>query len=351
MFVNLFPSRFFERKIRFLLPIMVLSVAKIIGAIVVASLPDSSYWSKQWGVDGWWLVFTGFDTGWYANIVKSWYPLTFDPKWAFFPLFPFLAKLLDFLVLNPFEALVIISLIFGVAWIPLFQLVAEKYMDPREAFWCTLLMAFFPTVFLFTTVAYTEPLFLFACLATWLFYLKGEMLYSTIFAVVATLSRTYGIAIILPVVLDLFSKRNWRRMVWAAIPLLTLVSWDLYFAMSTGHLFLWDAIFYTIWPEKPWSFELSNKGVFSVLFLPLLFYLAFLTLKRDWRLATYTLVLSTIIIPNSSLWGWTRYLSFLFPVWLNFKFRNPGISAILIFIFYFGALWLWLSFSAGLWFA
>ena len=344
-------SHFLEDRIRFLLPVIVVSVAKFAGTIAVANLPESNYWSKLWGVDGWWLVFTGWDTEWYERIVRLWYPPSFDPHWAFFPLFPFSAKLVNFVVGNPHEALVIVSSFFGVAWIPLFQLVAERYMSRDDAFGCTLMTAFFPTVFLFTTVAYTESLFLFACLATWLYYLKGKMLYSAIFAAVATLTKTYGIAMIIPVALGLLLERKWGKMMWLTIPFMALTSWALYFSISTGHVFLWEPIFYTVWPQKPWSFEISNKGVFSVVFLPLLFYLAFQTRKVDRRLAAYTLILSLVTLPNSSLWGWTRYLSFLFPAWLSFKSRNRVVLAALILVFYSGALWLWHSFSMGAWFS
>jgi hypothetical protein len=359
-FRNEFFSRFFEHGTRFILPIVVVSMAKFAGAIVIArgSLPvvggkSLGYWSKTWGVaGGWWIAFSGWDTGWYGTIVRSWYPPSLKGQWAFFPLFPFLGRLLNLFVANPLEALAIVSLFFGVAWVPLFQLVAENYMDRNDAFWCTLLTAFFPIVFLYTTVAYSEPLFLFMCLATWQYYLKGKMLQSAIFAALATLTRTYGIAIIIPVALDLLSKRKWRKMMWIAIPVLALASWALYFVMNTGHLFLWEPL-YLFWGQKPWSFEILRVGdpstSFRISFLALFFCLAFWTWKVDWRLSTYTLILSSVILANSGMWSGTRYLSFLFPVWLNLKFKNSTMSLILILFFYFSALPLWNFFQRGMW--
>ena len=53
--------RFLEQNIRFLLPIIIVSLAKFIGGILVARIPGSSYWSDRWGVNGWWLVFTAIN--------------------------------------------------------------------------------------------------------------------------------------------------------------------------------------------------------------------------------------------------------------------------------------------------
>ena len=70
----------------------------------------------------------------------------------------------------------LVSIIVGLAWVPVFQKLAEQYLPEHDALEATILAATFPYVFLFTTVAYTEGLFTLTTVAAWFLHLKKKHL-------------------------------------------------------------------------------------------------------------------------------------------------------------------------------
>lgn len=80
----------------------------------------------------WWETFTIWDGGWYNLIARDWYqniptsspiPVVF----AFLPGFPIVIRFFGLLIGNFTTSQVILASVFGIVWIPLFQLVAEQY--------------------------------------------------------------------------------------------------------------------------------------------------------------------------------------------------------------------------------
>ncbi len=114
----------------------------------------------------------------------------------------------------------------------MFQLLAEIYMQPREALYATLLMATFPYISVFTTLGYSEAVFLFSTLATWYYYKTNRMLVSSVFAGLASLTRLVGFVIVVPVFLDILKTKQYRRWVYLLVPVAFLVSWMLYCFVS-----------------------------------------------------------------------------------------------------------------------
>ncbi|MEM2961054.1 MAG: hypothetical protein QXU67_05555, partial [Candidatus Bathyarchaeia archaeon] len=111
----------------------------------------------------WLEVFTIWDGGWYNLIAKYWYqgiptdpPIPIEHVFAFYPGFPALIKALSFFIGDPLISQVIVTAVFGVTWIPIFQLLAEHYLSWKESFSATLIISLFPMVFLFTSVGYSE---------------------------------------------------------------------------------------------------------------------------------------------------------------------------------------------------
>jgi len=130
----------------------------------------------EWGISklDWPLLFHGWDSAWYIKIAKTGYSY---PAYAFLPAYPFMIRIAYLLIGDWILSSFIVSFLLGVAAVPMFQLLAENYMSKDQAAIVTLVFALFPPVFFFTSIAYTESLFLVATIGTWLFLFKEEMVF------------------------------------------------------------------------------------------------------------------------------------------------------------------------------
>ena len=122
----------------------------------------------------WAYLFVGWDSAWYLSIMTRGYAFS-TQSYTFTPGLPVFGKLFSLLFQNPVVSIALCALMFGVLWIPFFQLIAEKYMSKQAALASTLLFALSPYVFLFTSVAYSEGLFLFFTLSAWYLFKKGKV--------------------------------------------------------------------------------------------------------------------------------------------------------------------------------
>lgn len=289
----------------------------------------------------WPYLFTGWDSAWYLSIMTKGYIFS-SQSYAFLPGLPIFGVLLNSLVHNSVASIAICGLIFGVLWVPFFQFAIEEYTDERTAMWATLLFAFSPYVFVFTTVAYTEGLFLSFSLITWYSFKQGKIGWASGLASVSALTRITGILIILPMLISsLKQKRRHRRqnIVLSLLPLMSLVIWFIYFQILVGdilapiHTTEWSSM-YTIpsllfqgvpenglhvfdmstqyWPTM--YFWLLPVAIISALFTPpfLIYELA----KKDKPMACYALTGYVGILLFGAVVSMPRFISALFPLWL-----------------------------------
>ncbi len=137
------------------------------------------------GFPQWFWHWGNFDGVHYLGIAQSGYLLSGTQ--VFFPLYPLLIKLFDFLTTNPFLSGFLVSNITALAAaLLLFHLVRKKF-DRTIAAWTVAFLFAFPTSFFFGSI-YTESLFLALVLAAFSF--KG--LKSGIFSYFAGLTRLVG---------------------------------------------------------------------------------------------------------------------------------------------------------------
>jgi len=164
--------------------VVVLSVKLVIGFLLylMFALGSGFYWASaptaylpqnQAFVDvgngsGWPLVFLGWDSAWYLTIAERGYNYVSESA-SFYPLLPVLTWAADQLTHFPAESMVAVAFLAGVTWVPLFQQVCERYMSRSAALSATLLFALSPVSLVFTSVAYSEGLFLSLTLASWAF--------------------------------------------------------------------------------------------------------------------------------------------------------------------------------------
>jgi Gpi18-like mannosyltransferase len=234
---------------RFIIPIIVLLSAKLLAGpflyqVLNLSQRDSYWMTTSVGVEGqnsllvlkadqvirWPYLFLGWDSGWYLSIATRGYSFS-SQSYAFYPGLPLFTYILNMVTGNPFVSMTLLSFIIGVIWLPAYQLVAENYMSKPEALKSTLLYGFFPYVFLFTTVAYSEGLLLLFSLAAWYFLKDKKLLLTGICASVAAISRPPGIFLMIPILLELLREYrhnrksiNYRTFISLMIPLVSFSS-------------------------------------------------------------------------------------------------------------------------------
>jgi Gpi18-like mannosyltransferase len=317
-------------------------------------------------------LFHGWDSYYYLSIASNWYPSKVVEIWAFFPFYPLCSRIVNLALHNLQLSMVSISFFAGVMWLPFYQSIAERYMNVDEAFTSTCIFASFPQVFLFTSVAYNESLFLFATLTAWLLYLRKKIFFACVLACLATLTKPYGILIVLPIFLGMLSRNRWNRIPFVLLPIVTILGWIWYNFIKTGDYFAFITA-QEHWAGMPWQpinwfqgFLLPQLGIqpeiqattpitpFSVYILlaPFVMIIACLIImcfKYDWKLGIYGMAMLTTILSFGTPLSMPRFLPFIFPVWLNIKTRNFLITLVICAIFYIHSLAIWLLFSNNVW--
>jgi hypothetical protein len=373
-------------------------LAKVVGAVFIDYSMDiqvsGTFWSDpkrvyNWeqndiflanpgGMGKWPLTFLGWDSAWYMSIMMKGYGFS-DQSYAFSPGLPFLGASANLILQSPIVSLMLIALVFGVLWIPLYQLLAEDYMGKKTALLSALLLAFSPYLFVFTTVVYSEGLLLFFVLGAWLLFRKGKLFGASAFAALAPLTRWMGILVVFPMLCDSLRQKTHkiRNVCLSLLPIASLTAWFAGFGFSVGdflapaHTSEWsnmysfrtlltegiprhglNALSETVFqpPPIPTHWLLPFAVVAALLFPLLLFHS---TWKKDRSLWIYAVAGYGGILFFGALASTPRFVSVLFPLWIalsasfSVSKRSIVIAAIAMGVFYIVALDLWTSFLGG----
>lgn len=187
------------------------------------------------GSHNWPLTFVGWDSAWYISIMTKGYAIS-TQSYTFSPALPFMGYLLNFVLQDPLMSITIVSLLFGVLYIPLLQLLSENFVSKKTALLSTLLFAFFPYVFVFTSVVYSEGVMLFFIIGAWLLASRGKIFEASLFGMLAPLARTMGILVVIPLLYYSFKdkKRRLPNVLLSFLPVISLVTWFIYLGSVTG---------------------------------------------------------------------------------------------------------------------
>ncbi|HUY11292.1 MAG TPA: mannosyltransferase family protein [Candidatus Dormibacteraeota bacterium] len=182
-------------------------------------------------------AFGNWDGAWYGSIVAHGYQYAADgAKYnvAFFPLFPLLSALLVRIGIGwPLAGVIVNNLAFLPAILLLASLVRAA-TDDRAARWVAVVACVAPPS-LFGSVAYSEGLFmLFSVLALW--YVRRERyVYAGIAAAFAAMTRPFGIALALAVIVAaLVERRSVREILASSIGLLGVAAFPLFCWLRFG---------------------------------------------------------------------------------------------------------------------
>jgi hypothetical protein len=381
-----------------LVPLLVILFAKVVGAVFIdysmGIQVSGTFWSDpkrvySWvqndvflanpgGMGKWPLTFLGWDSAWYMSIMMKGYGFS-DQSYAFSPGLPFFGASANLILQSPMVSLVLIALVFGVLWIPLYQLLAEDYMGKKTALLSALLLAFSPYLFVFTTVVYSEGLLLFFVLGAWLLFRKGKVFGASAFAALAPLTRWMGILVVFPMLYGSLKQKTHkiRNVCLSLLPIASLTAWFAGFGFSVGdflapaHTSEWsnmysfrtlltegipryglNALSETVFQPLPIPTHwLLPFAVVAALLFPLLLFRS--TWKMDRSLWIYAVAGYGGILCFGALASTPRFVSVLFPLWISFTAgfsvskRSIAIAAIAMGVFYVIALDLWMSFLGG----
>lgn len=148
-----------------------------------------------------------FDGEHYLSIAMYGYK---DLQLAFFPAYPLLMNLsTNFIGSNTasylWSGMIFSNLFFLASLFLLWKIIKLDYSE-KTAKGAILLLLFFPTSFYFGAV-YTESLFLCSSLLTYYLYRKDRYLLSGLVGILMTLTRLYGIFVILMIFVDILNKK------------------------------------------------------------------------------------------------------------------------------------------------
>ncbi len=170
------------------------------------------------------LLGTRWDSSFYLIVAEN--GQYFDPDrptdtrvWNFAPLYPlFIRILMDLGKLFQIEipvatAGVLVANFFSLTSTIAFFYMSRLYVNEEKAIGATLLFSFFPTVFVFSTVAYAEPVFLTFAILSWYFFEKKNYSLSGFTLALATLARFPG-ALIFFLYIPIYLGRKIKEIGW-----------------------------------------------------------------------------------------------------------------------------------------
>jgi hypothetical protein len=248
----------------------------------------------------------------------------------------------------------------GLASILVFQKIASKYLAKREIISATTLYFLLPPVFVFTTVTYSESLFLLLSLLTWYSHIEGREAASALFSSLTVLTRPYGLLILVPLGYDYARSKQFKNLGLLTFPIVAFAGWLSYGFSETG---IFPAPFsaQSYWNTETVTqiqngvnrlilhgdFAIFNSllrfqllATFGILFLGLITFLCIRIWKVDRSLGVYActflLVICFLAVALVEIFvSLPRFLSLIFPAGISFRSRSRWLVRVALGTFAF----------------
>ena len=303
------------------------------------------------------LLLVGWDTYSYLDIAKSGYQNL--RLFAYFPVYPSLIRVFYLVTHDATLSATLPAFLFGLAFVPLFQRVAELYMDRQSAIGCAIVAAFFPVVFVFTSLAYADSILLFLSLQFWIEYRALRFGRASFVLAIAILTKPLGVILGIPLLIEMVVRRQIKSLAYLALPFFSIMGWLYYGYYSTGDWFAFRQAELSYWTQADWlrssvlpflrgqGFSFQSVSLFMIIIVGFLVYLTF---QEDWRLGAVSLgtYVSIILFSGPPEFSYLRYLSFIFPIWiLAGKVRSWSLPMIYCVFMSVSSLMLWYQFATG----
>ncbi len=283
-----------------------------------------------------------WDSEWYLKIADNAYrdAEKFDPQIystiGFFPLYPFLMYLGSLLCGNVFFSGVVLANLFLILSAFLLYFVIQGFTDEATAERGVWYLFLFPSAYIFSAV-YPESLLLALWLASILAAQKSKWPLVGVFGFLAAMTKPLGILILIPVLIMLFKKKDFKLNVFW----ISLIPCGLFLTGCIQYIFTRDIFAYSHVQSGAWGHHLSNP--ISVIFSQLQpndFYMAFNSFttllllvlliigrkKIPWELWIFAFCAVLFVPLNGMNAGMWRYAASIFP--LIFLFAVWGKSSL-----------------------
>ena len=215
-------------------------------------------WLDIWGV---------WDTGWYLNIAQNWYTTDINShggaNYGFFPLYPFLMRIVGWFVQNNYIGGIIVSnAALLVSCIFLYKLV-EREASSKIALNSIKFLFLFPTAFIFSAV-FSESLFV-ACMLVSFYFARGNRwFWAGFFGGLTALTRSIGVFVCLPLFYEYIHSKDFKvANVRVDVLCLSLVPIGLSLFAFLNYRLTGDFLAFSHIQQTGWKHEWTNP--FSVL--------------------------------------------------------------------------------------
>lgn len=158
-------------------------------------------------------AFSTWDGGWYLGIATngySWQGPGVQSNVAFFPLYPLLGKMVGFLLGSPQWGLFVVANVSFAFYLVYLYKLAWLDFDRDAAYRAILYVAIFPLSFIFSCL-YTESTMLALATASFYYARRGKWRVAVLLALLTTLTRLVGVAVLLPLAWELFKQNGLAR--------------------------------------------------------------------------------------------------------------------------------------------
>ena len=297
---------------------------------------------------------------------------------VFFPLYPFLIRLItfDFAYVN-LSGLIISNTSSLIAVIYLFKLAKLDYND-NIAVRAVLFFSVFPTAY-FLSAVFTESLFLTTVIASLYYARNGKWVFAGILGLLASLTRIAGLLLLPTLIMEYFNQKKWRikatdpKIAWTCLPAIGFLIYLLINYQVTGNPFTFIEIQRTHWFETlnpidgllgaaGWSINGTYPDSLTIGYAQLIFAALGLTMviagfiaayKHKLRLsyALYILLIWMLAVSTSFWISIPRYMLSMFPMFMLLALLSrKKISTITLIVPSFAALaFFTYLFAAGEW--
>lgn len=335
------------------------------------------------------------DAAWYLAIAQHGYQQHFSQ--AFFPLYPLLIHLLGGSGRGATVAGIALSLICFLAAALLLYRLTARLLGARTALWTIVFLALAPTSFFFQTI-YSESLFLLFAVALFFFAERRQWLLAGLAGLLATLTRSTGVILAIPLLLFALAAADWQwHRAWAgllAVPLVPagLLIYMAYLWRSTGNPLLFEraqqhwhrsftAPYVTLWrgcregyrgvvhvvthdsfahlTTSLWQTNLATVNLanfVTLLVVGALIVLVWRRLSAPYTAYALLALLFALMSParGESLMSLPRLALVIFPLYMALAAataRRPGLRAVIVGVFLIGLVWLTSRFVIFTWVA
>lgn len=311
-------------------------------------------------------VWVRWDGPHYIDIAQNGYQSFGDQSlWiVFYPLYPFLIKLSNFLINDLAVSSVLVSFIFSFsASILLFELTLLDF-SKKTATLAVWFLNIYPTSY-FLQASYTESLFLTMSLASIYFVRKNQLVISAVAGLSSSLTRINGMLLI-PLILMETKKLT------KSLPVIALILTGFVIYLMINYFYFGDLFYYIKPLTSFWykHFDWPWNGIFnglqsiqnytdevlvtyffefvSIIFILILTIFVYLQIRKSY--AIYMLTNLVLFTSTSFILSTPRYSIILFPIFIALaKIPNKKILILISFSFIFLLIYFTLLYTQGKW--